>query len=140
MASIPRELKEALEKHRPRVLIVDDSPAMRLAVGATLQQAGYEVLECASGEEAIAALDRDVRIVPDLCILDYAMAGMDGVSLARKLRMRPGMRYTPILMLSTQPVSERREEAKAAGVTGWMAKPIAGVELLRFVNRVCPAP
>jgi two-component system chemotaxis response regulator CheY len=135
-----RGLKEALAKRRPRVLIVDDSYAMRLAVGATLREAGYEVIDCDSAEAAVAALDKDVRVVPDLCILDYAMAGMDGVALTRKLRMRPGMRHTPILMLSTQPVSERREEAKAAGVTGWMAKPIAGPELLRFVNRVCPAP
>jgi CheY-like chemotaxis protein len=71
------------EKHR--ILVVDDNPDSANTMGHLLALAGFEVQTCFDGPSALAAAD---RFVPDACVLDIAMPGMDGYELARRLRER----------------------------------------------------
>jgi two-component system chemotaxis response regulator CheY len=66
------------------------------------------------------------------------MPGMDGIELIRKIRKEPGCRFFPILMLTTESQAEKRAEARAAGATGWLVKPVIGSELVKVLEKVVP--
>jgi CheY-like chemotaxis protein len=89
-----------------RVLVVDDEPDVRLVARLVLTSAGYEVLEAASGEEALAAIFADPR--PDAVLLDVRMNGIDGWETMRRLRSNPSGRATPVVIF-TADVSARKE-------------------------------
>jgi two-component system nitrogen regulation response regulator NtrX len=70
---------------RSRILIVDDEPGVRSALGGVLRDEGYDVDTVSSGEEC---LDRATRNAPDVILLDVWLPGMDGLVTLRKLRER----------------------------------------------------
>ena len=120
------------------VLIVDDSTSMRQMVTFTLRGAGYEVIEGSNGQEALDRLISTPTNKVDLVITDLNMPVMDGMTLIRQLRAKPSMRFTPILMLTTESSDTRKAEGKAAGATGWIIKPFQSEQLLRVIEKVLP--
>ena len=70
---------------RSRILIVDDEPGVRSALGGVLRDEGYEVETAASGEEC---LERATRQAPDVIVLDVWLPGMDGLATLGRLRDR----------------------------------------------------
>lgn len=115
------------------ILTVDDSPSMRQMVSFTLKSAGYEVIEASDGTEALTkARTRKV----DLVITDLNMPNTDGISLIAELRKLPEYKFTPILMLTTESGSEKKQAGKAAGATGWIVKPFNPDQLLKTVSKV----
>jgi len=116
-----------------RILAVDDSAAMRQMVGITLGGAGHHVQQAADGREALRIAERE-RF--DLVITDVNMPNMDGITLVRELRARSPYRYIPLLILTTEPTLERKQEGKAAGATGWLVKPFNPDRLLATVAKV----
>jgi len=71
---------------RPRVLLVDDEPIVREVLAAELGEAGYEVAQRGSGEDALGLLESGAEF--DILVTDLAMPGMDGVALIRAARER----------------------------------------------------
>jgi two-component system chemotaxis response regulator CheY len=118
------------------VLVVDDSPTMLMSIEGILTKAGLGVIKAASGEEALAKLQKGDK--PNLMITDLNMGAMNGIELIRSARKLPAMRFTPILMLTTESQQDKRNEAKSAGATGWIVKPVDGVALLNVVRQVLP--
>lgn len=117
------------------VLLVDDSPTILLSLSALLTQAGYAAVQAPSAAAALAKL----RVTqPSLVITDLNMPGMDGIDLIRNIRKLPGCRFFPILMLTTESQAEKRAEARAAGATGWLVKPVLGDDLLKVLEKVVP--
>ena len=115
------------------ILAVDDSPSMRQMVAFTLKGTGYQVIEAVDGEDALNyAKSRNVNLV----ITDVNMPNMDGISLIKALRSLPGYRFTPLLMLTTESSSEKKQQGKAAGATGWIVKPFNPEQLLSTVKKV----
>ncbi len=115
------------------ILAVDDSPSMRALVKATLTEAGYEVVSASDGVEALEiARTRSVGLV----LADVNMPRMDGVTLVKELRGLGAYRFTPILMLTTEVNAERKQQAKAAGATGWLVKPFDPPQLLATIRKV----
>ena len=80
-----------------KILTVDDSTSMRQMVRATLQSAGYDVVEAADGQDALE-FARDHAV--DLVISDVNMPRMDGITLVSELRSLPAYRLTPLLLLT----------------------------------------
>lgn len=117
------------------ILVVDDSSTMRQMVNFSLAAAGYGVVEAADGVQALAKAGSQ-KI--DAVITDLNMPNMDGLQLARQLRASPTHRFTPIVLLTTESRPEKKMEAKAAGVTGWIVKPFLPEQLLTVIKRVCP--
>ena len=115
------------------ILAVDDSASMREMVSFTLRDAGFEVVEAADGDEALAAA-RDAQF--ELVLADVNMPRMDGISLIRELRALPTYRYTPLLMLTTEAGADKKSEGKAAGATGWIVKPFNPEQLVGTIRRV----
>ena len=115
------------------ILAVDDSASMRQMVTFTLREAGYEVVDAADGVQALElAKSRQF----DLVLSDVNMPNMDGISLIRALRELPAYRFTPILMLTTEAGSDKKQEGKSAGATGWIVKPFNPEQLLSTIKRV----
>jgi len=117
------------------IFLVDDSKTMLMSLEGILKKSGFQVSKAASGQDALNQLQRGK---PDLMITDLNMPGMDGISLIKETRKLPGMRFMPILMLTTESQQSKRTEAKAAGATGWLVKPVKPDELVNVIKKVLP--
>ena len=90
-------------------LTVDDSRTMREMVSFTLKGAGFEIVEAEDGKDAIAKLSGKKV---DVVITDLNMPNMNGLELIAALRADPNYKFTPILMLTTEADSAKKEEGK----------------------------
>lgn len=114
-----------------RILIVDDEPAIRFLIYATLENEGYELLEAKDGLEADGL---SLTAAPDLIILDVMMPGLSGYELCARLKADPARRNIIILMLTAKVQGDDREKAAAAGVDHYLPKPFSPAELIRVVD------
>lgn len=105
---------------RPRVLIVDDDPAIRLVCATSLGLDGYEVIEAANGQDA---LDLALRGAADVVLLDISMPVLDGFGVAAALRADERTRELPFVFLSGELDPHITERGYAAGAAGFFAKP-----------------
>lgn len=119
------------------VLVVDDSPTILMSLSEILNKAGQKVETANSAEAALVKLKAGTPY--RLMITDYHMPGRNGVELIRETRKMAPYRFMPVLMLTTESQQEKRNEAKAAGATGWLVKPVAGEKLLALLAQLCPA-
>jgi two-component system chemotaxis response regulator CheY len=116
------------------VLLVDDSRVMLMSLRQTLELGGYQVETAADGVEALARIRSGLK--PNLVITDIHMPNMDGLELIRQAR--PILRFTPILVLTTESQAVKRDEARRLGATGWLVKPLAGQDLLQVLRQILP--
>jgi two-component system chemotaxis response regulator CheY len=119
-----------------KILIVDDSPTMTMSVKSSLQMNGFEVKTAADGVQALILLKGGLK--PDLIITDINMPNMGGLELIKNVKALPGFRFVPILTLTTESDASKRDEGKRLGATGWLVKPISGVDLLKVIKQVLP--
>jgi two-component system chemotaxis response regulator CheY len=119
------------------VFLVDDSATMLASIASLLTQAGQPVEKASSAEDALGRL----KAAPPLraIITDYHMPGMNGAALVREVRKIAAYRFLPILLLTTESDQAKRDEARAAGATGWLVKPVEGEKLLAVLRQVAPA-
>jgi two-component system response regulator MprA len=108
----------------PRVLVVDDEPAVRVALERALRLDAYDVELAADGREA---LERLAAGAPDAVVLDVAMPHLDGLEVCRRLR-DAGDR-TPVLMLTARDAVDDRVAGLDAGADDYLVKPFALKEL-----------
>jgi len=118
------------------ILIVDDSATMVLSVKSTLEMNGFTVVTASDGVQALAKLKSGVK--PDLIITDVNMPNMDGLELIRNVKTLPGFRFMPILTLTTESQTAKRDQAKQLGATGWLVKPVSGPDLIKVIKQVVP--
>ncbi|GIH99856.1 response regulator [Planobispora takensis] len=118
------------------IMLVDDSATMLMSIKSVLVKAGYGVETASHGKEALTKITGGLR--PDLIISDVNMPQMDGITFTREVRKTAGMRFTPILMLTTESEAGKRAEGKAAGATGWLVKPVQSDQLLGVIKQVVP--
>jgi two-component system chemotaxis response regulator CheY len=118
---------------KKRILTVDDSPSVRQMVKLTLSGAGYDVVEAGDGAEGLSKAQATAL---DMVVTDLNMPVMNGPSLIRALRKLPAYRGVPILFLTTESDAAMKQEAKAAGATGWITKPFQQDQLVAIVKKV----
>jgi len=119
-----------------KILIVDDSATMLMSMEGVLLKAGYHISKAQSGEEAHNLLKGSLK--PDLVITDLHMGKMNGIDLIREIRKIVSLKFTPVLIVTTESQQEKRTEAKSAGATGWLVKPVAPDALVQVVRQVVP--
>jgi two-component system chemotaxis response regulator CheY len=115
------------------ILTVDDSPSLRMAIRIALSGAGYAVTEAEDGVEGLKAANAN-RF--DLIITDLNMPNMDGLTMIRELRKSPAQCGTPIIFLTTESDESMKQQAKAAGATGWLVKPFVPEQLIKVSRKV----
>jgi CheY-like chemotaxis protein len=125
-----------------KILIVDDDPDMRLAIGSVLRSRSYEVVEARDGKEGLAKLREDK---PDLMLLDLLMPNMDGFAVVKELQDSQWREYRnmPVLIISSirEEASQRRYELETGhrlGVEGYVEKPIEPFALLERIEKLLP--
>lgn len=118
-----------------RIMTIDDSKTMREMLRITLAEAGFDVLQATDGQEGVDALEQEKV---DVVITDINMPRMDGYEVIRQLRRNPIHKTTPILVLTTESDTEKRQLARQAGATGWMVKPFDPDRLVATVRKVSP--
>jgi two-component system chemotaxis response regulator CheY len=115
------------------ILTVDDSASVRQAIRIALTGAGYSVSEAVNGAEGLAKAEGGGF---DMIITDLNMPVMDGLTMIRELRSRGKAVGVPIVFLSTESEDGAKQQAKAAGATGWMTKPFEADQLVRIARKV----
>jgi two-component system KDP operon response regulator KdpE len=113
-----------------RVLLVEDSEAVRDAFTILLEESGYQVQAVPDGPGALAAAG---AAAPSLVLLDLGLPGLDGVDVVRGLRVLPGMTAVPIVALTGRDDPETRRACSDAGCTDFLVKPIPTQQLLRAI-------
>ncbi|ALP94852.1 response regulator [Intestinimonas butyriciproducens] len=118
------------------VLVVDDDAQLCSSAAASLTEIGVHA-ECAlGGPSAISMVERRHQKRRDyhVVLLDWQMPGMDGIETARALRRRVG-KDIPILLISAYDWSDIAEEARAAGISGFLSKPLFKSTLFYGLSR-----
>ncbi|MDX1956113.1 MAG: response regulator transcription factor [Chitinophagaceae bacterium] len=110
---------------KTRVLLAEDDTQLAFVIKDNLEEAGYEVVSCSNGDEA---LDQFARTNPDLCLLDVNMPQRDGFSLAKKIRQKSDV--IPILFISARSMEEDRLKGFQTGADDFITKPFHIRELL----------
>jgi two-component system chemotaxis response regulator CheY len=100
------------------ILTVDDSPSIRTMIKVTLGPAGHTNVEASDGEEGLSKA-KSHKI--DLVITDLNMPRMNGMAMIKALRGVPSLVGVPIIFLTTESNEGVKQEAKAAGATGWQS-------------------
>jgi two-component system, chemotaxis family, chemotaxis protein CheY len=112
------------------ILLVDDSAVFRTVTAQALTKAGYATVQAVDGQDALDKV-RDQRF--DLIISDINMPNMDGLALLKALKSRPGTKFTPVLMLTTEAAGPKMNEARANGAKAWITKPFQVPQLVSTV-------
>ena len=103
-----------------RVLVVDDDPAVRKSIDRVLSNKGYAVITAENGEEALRKLNEEKY---DLVYTDIRMPGMSGLEVAEQVKAsRP---WTPVVIITGYGTDAAEARAKAAGVSGFVHKPLS---------------
>jgi CheY-like chemotaxis protein len=132
--SPPADAPPAHSAEPLRILLAEDNIVNQKVVLRVLEREGHRVVIAGNGREALAALEREVF---HLVLMDVQMPEMDGFETAAAIRARE--RYTgvrlPILAMTAHAMSGDRERCLAAGMDGYIAKPVHKIELLTAIGR-----
>jgi two-component system chemotaxis response regulator CheY len=119
------------------VFVLDDSVTMVMSLSRILKNAGYEVVTAANGKEGVGKLAGGLK--PSIILTDLNMPQMDGIAFIKEARKSAATRFTPIIVLTTESGSGKRDEARAAGASAWLTKPTEPNELLSTLKQLLPA-
>jgi two-component system, chemotaxis family, chemotaxis protein CheY len=118
-----------------RILIVDDSPAMRTFIRRVIDLSGFDAslcLEAANGEEALHRLKEEWI---DAILTDINMPVMDGEALLRRVTADPVTSSIPVIVISTDATATRIDRLLSLGARGYVTKPFAPEDLRAELER-----
>lgn len=117
---------------QPRILCVDDDPDLLFIAVETLRLAGYEVMEASTGNECLAAVNKEH---PDLVLLDVNLPDINGIDLCRRIKTEPEFEGIYVVLISgTLISSDMQAKGLEAGADGYIARPISGDEFLARIK------
>jgi two-component system, cell cycle response regulator DivK len=102
------------------ILVVEDQEDNRRILRDLFANAGYELIEAESGEEALTAL---TARRPDLILMDIQLPVMDGYEATRRIRLNPELKSIPIIAMTAYALAGDEVKALAAGCTAYVTKP-----------------
>src|SRR3954453_13316716 len=110
-----------------RVLLVEDTDSLRRLFARVLEENGFEVCEATDGGAAMRCLP---DFVPELVLTDLMMPGVDGYELIRRLKAIPSLEAVPLVAMTACATYETEREARLAGATDFLTKPLDSGTLL----------
>lgn len=120
-------------KHLPRVLIVEDEPAIAELIAVNLRHGGFNVTVAQDSVTAQREMD---AVLPDVILLDWMLPGQSGLSLARHWRKQERSKSVPILMLTARGDEPDKVAGLDAGADDYITKPFSTQELLARIRAV----
>lgn len=118
-------------KHK-RILHIEDNPSNRKAVQHILRMTDYELLEAADGQEGI---ERALKEIPDLILLDIQLPRVSGYDVARRLRKDSRTKTVPIIAVTSYALSGDEETALDMGCDEYISKPYRPRTLLEHIEK-----
>jgi len=118
------------------VLIVDDSPILRMAIRKVVRLSGIEddrIHEAGNGREALDVLE---TVWIDLVLLDLNMPVMDGEQFAQELRRRPDLKDVAVVIVSTEANKDRLQRLRDLGIVDSLHKPFEPEDLCKLISKV----
>jgi len=116
-----------------KVLIVDDEPNIVAALEFLLKRSGYDVRMAANGAEALEQVE---AYRPDMVLLDVMMPVTSGYEVCQRLRERPELAQTKIVMLSAKGSEAEVSKGLSLGADLYITKPFSTQELVATINRL----
>jgi two-component system, cell cycle response regulator DivK len=113
------------------ILVVEDQADNRRILRDLFVNAGYELIEAESGEDALSAL---ATSRPDLILMDIQLPVMDGYEATRRIRLNPELKSIPIIAVTSYALAGDEAKALAAGCTAYVTKPFSPRALLAKVQ------
>ena len=120
-------------KQQPRILIVEDEPAIAELIAVNLRHNGLSPVWAEDGESAQREID---AVLPDAILLDWMLPGQSGVALARRWRADARTKGVPILMLTARGDEPDKIAGLDAGADDYITKPFSTQELLARIRAV----
>jgi len=120
-----------------RILVIEDQEDNRAILRDLLTKAGYQYLEATTGEEGVAAAERER---PDLILMDIQLPEIDGYEATRRIKANPALKSIPIVAVTSYALSGDEAKAKAAGCDGYVAKPFSPRAMLAKVREYIGEP
>jgi DNA-binding response OmpR family regulator len=122
--------KDASEKHRAIILVVERDPHVRDLEAFFLNEAGFGVEFAPDGEAALAMA---LAMKPDIIITEVLVPKLDGLALCRAVRQEAGLKHTVVLIFSILAAQSR---AREAGADAFLMKPLAEQRLVQTVREL----
>jgi two-component system, cell cycle response regulator DivK len=120
------------------ILIVDDDMKNRKLLKYILDYAGYNTLEVADGESALAEIKKSL---PALIFMDYRLPGIDGIAASKSLKSEEKTAQIPIIMVTASAMGGDKERIlKESGCEAYISKPINIHEILEVVKKYIGSP
>jgi two-component system cell cycle response regulator DivK len=116
---------------KKRILAIEDHAENRRILGYLLASAGFEMIEAVTGEEGVAAAEKER---PDLIIMDIQLPGLDGYEATRRIKANPALRHIPIIVVTSYALSGDDVKAFEAGCDAYVTKPFVPRELLAKIR------
>jgi len=113
------------------ILVVEDQEDNRRILRDLLGNAGYELIEAESGEDALSAV---MKQRPDLILMDIQLPQMDGYEATRRIKSNPEMKEVPVIVVTSYALAGDEAKARAAGCTAYVSKPFRPRALLAKVR------
>jgi two-component system, chemotaxis family, chemotaxis protein CheY len=104
-----------------RVLVIDDSRAVRMVIGRIMRELAFEVHEAGNGREGLEQLGRMER--PDVILVDWNMPEVNGLEFIAAVRRNPAYEATPIIMVTTETEMNQVVRALETGASEYIMKP-----------------
>ena len=114
-----------------QIVLADDSEVTRRLLSVTLDRFGHQVTAVADGQAAWEAYE---RLTPPMMILDWQMPGLDGLEVCRRIRRSPEGTDVFVLMITGRDATSHLNDALAAGVDDYLAKPVTPEHLAARVR------
>ncbi|MEE4244341.1 MAG: response regulator [Kangiellaceae bacterium] len=115
------------------ILAADDSLAIRTMLKIMLSEMGHTVELMEDGQQAIEFASAHQA---DMVITDLNMPNKSGMQVIEAVKQLPNYKYVPILVMTTETASDKKAQAKAAGASGWLSKPVTQERLTKAVNKL----
>ncbi len=117
----------------PRILVVEDEPAIAELISVNLRHNGFQPIWVADGDGAQREIN---EVLPDAILLDWMLPGHSGLTLARRWRADPRVKPVPILMITARGDEPDKIAGLDAGADDYITKPFSTQELLARIRAV----
>ena len=117
------------------IMIIDDSPTIRVSVEMVLKPLGIPVMQAENGQNALDIISQMKTKGEEiaLCISDINMPVLNGIEFITEFRKND--RFTPVVVLTTEAEKDTIQKGKDAGASGWIIKPFQAEDLVNVVKR-----
>jgi two-component system cell cycle response regulator DivK len=118
-----------------RILVVEDQEDNRQILRDLLSNAGFEIVEAETGEEALVSASTQK---PDLILMDIQLPILDGYEVTRRIKADPLLQAIPIIAVTSYALSGDEGKAREAGCNDYVTKPYSPRELLTKIRNLLP--